>query len=623
MATDAAVPAADMAPGEMISNSDTTAAGAGLETIPAAKGVEAAGGAKSEETLANASPSDLAAGAGQDEILVGGEPVEAAASQRAVEHGSPSSKESKDYVAFRMCDVYSAPRLPHALAESWNPILKSAEDLKFGRFRGLEAPGRAKVPGPKTENPPQAPQLPKRPRVPPAPRRPLPKKIEDPQPADIDAADGTEPSISAAEIDCSDGNGSPAQSHAVGKAHSPVSFARKVQAGPPQRSAQSQHSKPEPRPCEWCGSLELPDHSKSCKLRPVECKHCHQKLAFAALRQHLKTCPERPIAKDELAAKKRAPALSTSRASSRAGSRSGSRAGSRAGTPRVEVESAQLCFDILSRLRSKADQFQKRLDAALKMAMLDDDGSQSDAEELESSLKTMAQELAVVNLTLAGSRASPSQEQSLPTVPQELFPSERLHDPMDSLVDLQRRLTTFQSMLRSAADTADSVCKQPPKPPPPDSHGASAPIGGKRPPPVVNSFGVSLETPRKRAGRLPPLNSTSERGPSRSTSRASSRDEGTGVTVGRNRGRTRERSSSSLREKSTNSMDSARSPQRSRKHPAARSSGHAPAQSHLRTTPGPAATGYRDLTVEEMKQEIENERQRYIAQGLQSPSALE
>jgi len=615
MATDAAAPATDMASGEVTSNSDT---------IPAAKAVEAAGGGKSDDALANASPPGLSAGAGQDEIFVGCEPVEAAASQREVEHGSPSSKESKDYIAFRMCDVYAAPRLPHALAESWNPILKSAEDLKFGRFRGLEAPGRAKVPAPKTENPPLAPQLPKRPRVPPAPRRPLPKRIEDPQPADIDAADGMEQSISAAELDCSDGSRSPAQSHAVGKTHSPVSFARKA---PPQRSSQSQHSKPEPekRPCEWCGSLELPDHPKSCKLRPVECKHCHQKLAFAALRQHLKTCPERPIAKDELAAKKRAPAVSTSRASSRAGSRSGSRAGSRAETPRIEVESSQLCFDILSRLRSKAEQFQKRLDAALKMAMLDDDGSQSDAEALESSLKTMAQELAVVNLTLTGSRASPShrKEQSLPTVPQELLSVEKFHDPTDSLVDLQRRLTTFQSMLRSAADTADSICNQPLKPPPPDSHGGSAPTGGRRPPPVVNAFGVSLETPRRRTGKLPPLNSTSERAPSRSTSRASSRDEGTGVTVGRNRGRNRERSTSSLRDKSTNSVDSARSPQKGRKHPEARRSGHAPAQNQVRTTPGPAATGYRDLTVDEMKQEIENERQRYIAQGLQAPSAPE
>eukprot|EP00930_Biecheleria_cincta_P030188 TRINITY_DN20925_c0_g1_i1.p1 TRINITY_DN20925_c0_g1~~TRINITY_DN20925_c0_g1_i1.p1 ORF type:complete len:641 (-),score=82.89 TRINITY_DN20925_c0_g1_i1:341-2170(-) len=609
MAT-AAARAADTAPGEVFPSVDATAVGAGSHI----------------DASANASPSDVAAGAGQDEILVGDETIEtaAAASLREVEHGSPTSKESKDYIAFRMCDVYAAPRLPHALAESWNPILKSADDLKFGRFRGLEAPGRAKVPAAKTENPPSAPQLPKRPRVPPAPRRPLPKKIGDPQPADIDAADGMEQGISAAEIDCSDGNRSPA--HAVGKDQSPVSFARKGPPAPPQRSGQSQHFKPEPRPCEWCGSSELPDHPKSCKLRPVECKHCKQKLAFAALRQHLKTCPERPIAKDELAAKKLAPASSSSRASSRAGSRSGSRAGSRAGTPRVEAQSSQLCFQILSSLRGKAQQFQKRLDAALKMAMLDDDdGSQSDVEELEASLKTMAQELSVVNHTLAGSRASPShqKEQSLPTVPQELLPVERCHDSMDSLVHLQRRLSTFQTMLRSAADTADSICNQPPKPPPPDSHGGSAPTGGRRPPPVLNSLGMSMETPRKRTGRLPPLSSTSERGPSRSTSRASSRDEGTGVTIGRNRGRTRERSTSSLRDKSSNSVDSVRSHQKSRKHPEARRSGHAPVQNQLRITPGPAATGYRDLTVEEMKQEIENERQRYIAQGLQAPAALE
>jgi len=612
MATPAATPATDMTPGEVISNSDLRAVAAGPKV----------GGKLESSTDAN--PSDVAAGAGHDEVLVAGAPAEAvagAASTREIR--SPNPKDSKDYLAFRMCDVYNAPRLPHALAESWNPIKVSANDLKFGRFRGMEAPGKAKVAAKKPDKSPKAPELPKRPRVPPAPRRPVPKKIEDPQPSDADISDDMDRSISAADLDCSDGN----RSYAVGQTHSPVSFAGKGPAQP-QHIEQVHHSKPELQLCEWCGSLELPDHPKCCKLRPVECKHCKQKLAFAALRQHLKACPERPIAKDELAAKKRTAARASSRASSRAGSRSGSRASSRASTPRVEAESSQLCVQILSSLRSKAQQFQKRLDSALKMAMLDDDSGQSDVEELESSLKTMAQELDVVNFTLAGSRASPSHQKELPTAPQELLPAENFQDPMDSLVDLQRRVSIFQTMLRSATDTLDSVSSQTPKPPPPDSHGGSAPTGGRRPPPVVNSFGISIETPRKRTGRLPPLSSASDRRPSRSMSRASSQDEGTGDTNGRNRGRARERSSSSLREteRSTRSMDSARTTQKSGKHSEARRTWPSQvrvSQRELRTMPGPAATGYRDLTVDEMKQEIENERQHYIAQGLQQAHALE
>eukprot|EP00435_Cladocopium_sp_Y103_P062493 s21_g24.t1 len=51
----------------------------------------------------------------------------------------------------------------------------------------------------------------------------------------------------------------------------------------------------EPIICEWCGELEPPTHPKQCKLRLVECKHCKQTMQLGSLRLHFKGCAARPI----------------------------------------------------------------------------------------------------------------------------------------------------------------------------------------------------------------------------------------------------------------------------------------------------------------------------------------
>jgi len=488
----------------------------------------------------------------------------------AITSNRPSSRSQ----AFRACDVHAAPRLPHALAEDWNPILKTAEDLKFGRFKGHEQPGKGKFVMKKPDSP-QGEERPKRPRVPPAPR-PKPRPPELGQGEDLSEAEGVE------------GNDSPQVSprtvknqEAQAQAKKRVQARSRQEANEPEAGKQGSRSarpKPEKQLCEWCGQLELPDHPKHCNLRPVECKHCGQKLAFAALRQHLKVCNERPITKNELFR-------------GRTGSRTfGSF--SRTTTPDFAFDATRL----LKTLHTMCDDFQERLEATTKKVMTDDE-SQADIQELETSFSDMAIQLARLELISTSSEPSTPQQ---PIVPDELQPAspEDIEDSMDAIVDLQRRFSLFQIMLRAVAESVE-------EPKRPSTLGSvPPPSGGKRPPSVGRVS--TAETPRNnRPGlQLSPLH-CSTRTPSRVESRASSRAESF---------RPRGRSNSRLRSRSKDSTDS-RAPSQNRSASRRRSK-EAPEQPKL-AGPGPAAVGYRDMTVEDMKKEIEQERQRYIAQGLQ------
>lgn len=66
--------------------------------------------------------------------------------------------------------------------------------------------------------------------------------------------------------------------------------------GQPQQRPGAAGRKPplQMRLCSWCGDVCTPDHAKRCRLRPTECRHCGQKLAAAARELHERSCPERP-----------------------------------------------------------------------------------------------------------------------------------------------------------------------------------------------------------------------------------------------------------------------------------------------------------------------------------------
>mmetsp|Transcript_96858 Transcript_96858/g.172380 ORF Transcript_96858/g.172380 Transcript_96858/m.172380 type:complete len:589 (+) Transcript_96858:77-1843(+) len=497
-----------------------------------------------------------------------------------------------DFAAFRVCDVYHAPRLPHALAEDWNPILKSAEDLKFGRFKGHEQPGKGKFVVKKPESP-QAANLPKRPRVPPAPR---PK----PRP----------PELNTAEMDLSDSKADASvegdESHAPSPKVSPRTLknqearaqAKKRVQARERQEAESETEKQAPRSarlsktefqtCQWCGQLEAPEHPKQCKLRQVDCKHCGQKLAFAALRQHLKVCPERPITKSEL--------FRTKSSTRNQGSESGTV------TPDFTTDATRL----LTSLRSKIESFQESVNAVSKKVMLDEDESSQEVKELMGTFDSMAHQLALLELTAKSGESLTSQQ---PVVPEELQAPEdddEEEDVMDVLVDLQRRFSLFQMMLRAIAEDVE---KEEPQKPSALGAAVTPPSGGKRPPSVVDAiFSSSAETPRShRPGlQLSPLRSRT-RAPSRTESRASSRADSVG---------SRGRSNSRLGSRSKVSTTSRVSTTQDRSSSRSRRAQEAQEQPKL-VGPGPAAVGYREMTVEEMKKEIEQERQRYIAQGLQ------
>lgn len=179
--------------------------------------------------------------------------------------GSPKDNVSKEWLVFRMCEVHAAPRLPHVAAQDWTLVAESAEQMKFGVCKFGKMPNV----GPKDRErwqrmkigqlKPHSAPLPRRPRVPPAPRRkvarPTPKLIIPPESEE-------QPTMlrHASSVGCT--------------AKRPLC---------------------EPIICEWCGELEPPTHPKQCKLRLVECKHCKQTMQLGSLRLHFKGCAARPI----------------------------------------------------------------------------------------------------------------------------------------------------------------------------------------------------------------------------------------------------------------------------------------------------------------------------------------
>lgn len=179
--------------------------------------------------------------------------------------GSPKDNVSKEWLVFRMCEVHAAPRLPHVAAQDWTLVAESAEQMKFGVCKFGKMPNV----GPKDRErwqrmkigqlKPHTAPLPRRPRVPPAPRR----KVARPTAKVIIPPESEEqPTMlrHASSVGCT--------------------------AKRPLR---------EPIICEWCGELEPPTHPKQCKLRLVECKHCKQTMQLGSLRLHFKGCAARPI----------------------------------------------------------------------------------------------------------------------------------------------------------------------------------------------------------------------------------------------------------------------------------------------------------------------------------------
>ncbi|CAJ1350427.1 unnamed protein product, partial [Effrenium voratum] len=168
-----------------------------------------------------------------------------------------ATQRSREWLLFRLCEVYSAPRLPHIFASDWTRIVESSEQMRFGFCKfapmaGVDHKDRERWQliksgqlKPKTE------QRPRRPRVPPAPRRQVAR------PTDVPRAESPKPA-------------------------------------PPPKPGEAK-KRELPAPCVWCGQLD-PTHPKQCKLRIVECKHCKQQLELGALRLHFKGCAARPAA---------------------------------------------------------------------------------------------------------------------------------------------------------------------------------------------------------------------------------------------------------------------------------------------------------------------------------------
>ncbi|CAE7496957.1 MRL1 [Symbiodinium sp. CCMP2456] len=164
----------------------------------------------------------------------------------------------REWLVFRLREVYTAPRLPHVMASEWKPIAHSAEQMKFGvckfsKIAGVEAKDRERWKKVQTgELKVLAPARPRRPRVPPGPRRLVAR------PPEVDVQ--TEPE-------------------------------QQISAPSPKRSPSGHErwkARREPQECPWCGCMEPPTHPKQCKLRMVECKYCKQSMELGSLRLHFK-----------------------------------------------------------------------------------------------------------------------------------------------------------------------------------------------------------------------------------------------------------------------------------------------------------------------------------------------
>lgn len=213
-------------------------------------------------------PTKRAEGTVEEELRAASAQTPGSKSQRDPDdEGDPRSpsNELKEALIFRMCEVHAAPRLPHVTAENWPRIADSFEHMKFGvckfgQIAGVEAKDRKRWEQIKSGQlkPHTAPAMPRRPRVPPAPRRrilatrPAPKSIEP---------------------------------HEAEQKRRPSTVA----------TGSEVRKRWEPQPCPWCGELEPPTHPKQCKLRLVECKHCKQKMELGSLRLHFKGCAARPM----------------------------------------------------------------------------------------------------------------------------------------------------------------------------------------------------------------------------------------------------------------------------------------------------------------------------------------
>eukprot|EP00933_Yihiella_yeosuensis_P071461 TRINITY_DN79667_c0_g1_i1.p1 TRINITY_DN79667_c0_g1~~TRINITY_DN79667_c0_g1_i1.p1 ORF type:complete len:762 (+),score=181.10 TRINITY_DN79667_c0_g1_i1:298-2286(+) len=578
--------------------------------------------------------------------------------------------------------MYQAPRMPHAL--NWAPILKSAEDLKFGHIKGSRMPGMAKAlkaaaAKKLAETIEPTPPRVKRPSVPRF-KHPPPKPTEDEKSqAETDKADKSsdrkDPDMSlktgmaeAPLKDSTNGAGPPPGSmfheprrkapteakdekgeDVAEQSQKPRQRGKHHQRQQTSRShSQEQRNKrASAQKCTWCGAQDVPGHSRVCKLRPAECVFCGQQLAYAAQAQHERMCAKRPASQQEIRAYE-------GRRSKTPGSRSGSSMSHRGQdvgttTPLILEDNNVLALQVLSNLRNEAEKLQLRLDTVTKDAMLQDamkagnqDGQsnaevRSSIEEFESTLKALGQQLAVVELSNAGGASSlDAQLQESPS--QHLLPSGDSESDVDALIDLQQRLGTFRVMLRTASEHAAAASRAPQQP--------AAPLGAERkaPPPNAEKEASSLirrpqalssvETPRRqnRAGQqLAPLSTrpgsgadshqesrggvapnVAFSGGSRSGSlqyqQASTESVASLASEGGRRGRAS--SASTSRNRSTSQTRSAplqpiRQSRQQKKQQQQEPS--AP------IGPGPAAMGYQEATIEQLRAEIDQERRQYIA----------
>lgn len=347
--------------------------------------------------------------------------------------------------------------------------------------------------------------------------------------------------------------------------------------------------------CAWCGQkVQDKDHIHSCELRPAKCRYCAQLLVVATREQHERSCFERMFTE--------APPSDPPHRS-----RSSSLNLSNAPAPSTSLWAPS------EQLRTRAQRHQQAVHAATKEAMVAEEDDQNmvlTVDALETDFKSLSKEL--------NSLALPSAAMALLG---QLQPGSPQSGPLDQLIDLQRRHSVLGSILRLAEEHRST------KPPPfaPQAVKPHTPTGWPGPP--VQSLSSSAKTPRRvaqpRPTNLPPLE-TPRPGLSRSSSRSSLRSVSVSSVGSR---RTRSGPVSGVRQRQRSS--SARSVRSSRRGAsraasvasraasvASRAASVASAAVELRASPGPAAVGFREMSVEEMKAEIEVERQQYIAERL-------
>jgi hypothetical protein len=193
--------------------------------------------------------------------------------------------------------------------------LLSAKDLKFGRFKGEEAPGKGQCKKPEETilEPPRE----KRPAVPRFRHPPIKKPEADPPKEEL--SQGETANDPEEKLETNGDKIHPTQAHIKSSPKrtndtSPERTPRTKKSSTTPASQlptyQSQKLKAEPKPvplCEWCNKDEDWGHSRHCKFRPTQCSYCGQTLALAVRIQHERTCGERPITMNELKGRIRTP----------------------------------------------------------------------------------------------------------------------------------------------------------------------------------------------------------------------------------------------------------------------------------------------------------------------------